>query len=88
MSSIETVIIYSIAIAIFYVVIIWFVHKASVYFKKLDDKISKALMEMPGEEASSKTDADENTCLTTEEAIEYLKKQEDVSTPKEIAANK
>jgi len=88
MSTVETVIVYSIGIAVFYVLIIWFVHKASVYFKKLDDKINQTLMEMPGEETSSDADINESTSLTTKETVEYSKKQEHICTPKEIASNK
>ena len=88
MSAIETVIVYSIFIVVFYVLIIWFVHKASVHFKKLDDKINKTLMEMPEEETSPHTNINENISLPTKETVEYSKKQEHISTPKEIAANK
>jgi hypothetical protein len=88
MSPIETVIVYSIAIAMLYVLIIWFLHKASVYFKKLNDKINKTLMEMPGEETSPHTDVNESISLRTKETVEHSKKQEHISTPKEIAANK
>ena len=88
MSAIETVIVYSIFIVVFYVLIIWFVHKASVHFKRLDDKINKTLMEMPGEETSPQTDINENISLPTKETVENSKKQEHISTPKEIAANK
>lgn len=88
MSAIETVIVYSIFIVVFYVLIIWFVHKASVHFKKLDDKINKTLMEMPDEKTSPHTDIKENISLPTKETVENSKKQEHISTPKKIAANK
>jgi hypothetical protein len=39
MSSAQTFIVLLLSISVFYVVIIWFFHKASVYFYKMDEKV-------------------------------------------------
>ena len=42
MSPIQTFIIVLVSICIFYGLIIWFLHKASVYFHKIDEKVGNA----------------------------------------------
>ena len=39
MSPIQTFIIVLVSICIFYGLIIWFLHKASIYFHKMDEKV-------------------------------------------------
>lgn len=82
MSVLETIIVYTIGITAFYVLLLWFIHKASVYFKRLDEKMSKALTDFPPEEEN------ENTCTTLDETIEYAKRQETLPKKIEVTEDK
>jgi hypothetical protein len=83
----ETIIIYAIAIAAFYTLILWFIHKASVYFKKLDDAVAKSLHDIK-DDGHIIENADENTSLTPKETVEYLVNHESVPNQIEVAGNK
>ena len=68
MSSIQTFIILLVSACTFYGLIIWFLHKASVYFHKMDEKV--------GNTERAEIITFYNDCvIIKEDASDYVKKQ-------------
>ena len=73
MSSVQFFITLILSICVFNVLVIWFLHKASVYFHRMDAKVGNTDRE---EESSFYNDGFQDNCLIIREVVqEQVKKQ-------------
>ena len=78
MSTLESIIVYTFGIAVFYALLLWFIHRAGVYFKEQANAIDESLIGMLGVKPFSMSDESKNNLASensfTVKEIEYLQK--------------